>query len=337
MKQSFKNILKRLNSERGSALVMVLGVMSVCVVMVAHVVAVSGTLGKEALQTVSKDSLRYQAESAADVAFWMHLNDRRQFHSRTLGQTADDEFRASADFPPWMLDGRPHDFDDGQCVVYMQSGENGFDLTNPQNLKQVYDMDDTAAQELVDEFIDALEDYTDEDDFVKLNGLENNDYVGMGFPTLPRNGAMEFAAEVYWIPGWRDAIPGEIRLLPPNGVDYRSSEKDKASFFSASIPDLIIQLDVDEGELQQILDARQRWLDGGELLEDTLDIDILTKIKSKFSFDEAKLGAFYAVAYNFDRSAHLVYRIVRICDISQAAFFGDSHRETLSIWERSGE
>ena len=58
----------RQTDESGVALIMVLGVLAASMLLIAHLMTVSEILSKEALVTVGKSELRYQAESAADIS-----------------------------------------------------------------------------------------------------------------------------------------------------------------------------------------------------------------------------------------------------------------------------
>lgn len=331
---------KRLSSENGMALLMVLGVLAATMLLIAHMMLITQVLSKEAYMVARKGLLRYQAESAADTAFWMHLTDRRLFSDRKLGQTADNSSREDADFPPWMLDGRPHEFDDGLCYVYLASGENGTRAGKFDALKTGLDASDDAdiIQE-IDEFNDAYKDYVDADDLIQLNGYEADDYIAAGFPTLPRNGEMEFRAELYWLPNWQNVLTQEISIIPPPGISYNFGNNAKPSFFSATEEQLCQYLDIDPGsaELAEVLQALKEWHENGTPLEETLDLDLLTKVENNFNFTEAGLAIVNARAYDPAREIHAGYRVTREAKISSRSFFADSARECLSIWERRWE
>ena len=320
------------HGEKGSAIIMVLGTISICAVMIAHIVVITELLGMEAYQVVSRDRLRYQAESAADTAYWMHLNDRRLFSNRTIGQDyANDELRSDADFPPWMLDGRPHSFDDGDCIVYLNSAEGGFNPNSPDALKEAVPMDDSELLEIVEDFLDVLTDYTDSDDYTQLSGMEADDYAAEGFPTLPRNDKMEFKAEIYWLRGWRDAIPGDICIVPPSGITY--SINSKQSFFAASPQEMALTLDINDDELAELVEARRLWEEEGIPLEDSLSESLLLNVQGAFSFEEAGLGIILAIARDGDNGS-ISFRVTREMKLSTSTVFADQAKETLSVWER---
>jgi hypothetical protein len=327
--------------ESGMALLMVMGVLSACMLLISHIMLVSGVVSKESYMISTKGLLRYQAESAAETAFWMHLTDRRLYSNRTLGQSETDALRENSDFGCWMLDGRPHPFDNDRVFVYLQSGENGIKPTSLESdLKQGYDLaDDADLIAQIDQFVAAYKDYIDEDDLLNVNGYEANDYAADGFPTLPRNAPMQFKQEFFWLPDWSYIIQEDICIIPPMGITYDFGKNKKPSIFSASDASICARLDIafDSAELDAIHDALQRWKDDGTPLEDSLDFDLLTTIKANFDFTEPGLALVVAQAYDTGREIHAGYRVIREAKVGSRTFFSDNNKECLSIWDRRWE
>ncbi len=325
-------------SERGMALVMVMGVLATVMLLVSHLMTVSELVSRESYAVSSKGLLRYRAESAAETAYWMHLTDRRLFTDRTLGQTADDDDRVSWDFPPWMLDGRPHLMDEERTCATLASGENGLIKKNlTTQLKSGRSaVDDADYLVAVDEFAAALTDYEDADDLRGLNGYEEEDYAADGFPTLPRNGSMQFKAELYWLPGWQEVITREIATLPPSGISYTYRNSGRTSIYSATQEEVADKLDLDmeDADVLDVMDALRRWKEEGIPLDDSLDATLLISLRSNFSFDEAGVALLEAQAYDGQRELMAGYRVVREAKISSRTFFADKQKECLSIWER---
>lgn len=323
-------------NQRGMALMMVMGVLATTLVLVAHLMLVTEVISKEAYSVSAKGLMRYQAESAADTSFWMHLTDRRLVANRTLGQTEEDRSEYSDNFPPWMLDGRPHEFDDGRCVVYLNSGETGVRVDNLSSLKDGLNASDDADLIVdIDNFIDAYKDYVDTDDLTNINGYEADDYAADGFYTLPRNGAMEFKAELYWLPGWQYVVTREVATLPPKGITY-SYKSSKTNIYSATDEEIQNRLGLTEndGEFIEIQEAMKAWREEGIPLEDSLDATLMANLKSNFNFTEAGIAVVEANAYDAQREIMSGYRVVREAKMSSRTFFADSKRECLSIWER---
>jgi len=325
----------RQKNQDGVALIMVLGVLAVCMLLISHMLLVSEVIGREALVVTRKSRLRYQAESASDTTFWMHLVDRRLFSNRRLGQREEDELRISQDFPPWMLDRRPHLFDNGLVTTWLSSAEEGFKISEPDSLRNNIAAEEVDLLAEVDAFLDILGDYTDVDDLQKLNGMEAEQYAAEGFPTLPRDAAMEFKAEIYWLPGWRNVIPGEIAVVPPPGLAYPTTSRNaRPSFFSASEETIRDLLDLTESELEEIRNARQQWQEDGVALEEVLSTELWSRVLGAFNFTETNLAQVMAVATEPDRSLQSSYRIIREANMSRATCYSDKKQQTLAIWER---
>lgn len=322
-------------NQEGVALIMVLGVLAVSMLLISHLMLVSEIIGREALVVSRKSKLRYQAESVADTSYWMHLTDKRIFNNRRLGQRQEDELRSSYDFEPWMLDRRPHLFDNGLAVSYLSSAEDGFKITEAESLRNNIPIDDEYALNELDTFLDILGDYIDTDDLHKLNGMEEEHYAAEGFPTLPRNGELEFKAEIYWLPNWRNVIPGEIAVLPPPGLAYPSTSRNaKPSFFSASEENIKVILDLSDDEMEEIREARTAWQNDAVPLDESLSTELWSRVNSSFNFIESNLACITALAYEIDLSWRTSYRIIRETNMSRASCYSDRKQETLAIWER---
>ncbi len=321
------------------ALLMVLGVLAASLVMIAHLMFFTQVFTKESFGVSRQSSLRYQAESAAETAFWLHLTDRRLFSNRAIGQTADDALRADADFPPWMLDGRPHEFEQELCTVYLASGETGTQATNLAALKTGLDASNDADLITdIDAFIDCYNDYVDTDDLRRNEGYERDDYANDGYETLPRNGRIEYRAELYWLPNWEAVLRDPLCIVPPRGFNYTFSTS-RPDFYSASDAQLALYLGLDEDsrEVALLREAIDAWNNDGVPVEDSLDLTLLTQAKARFNFNEATVALVAAVAQDPGREISTELRTTRVARFGATGFFADSRKECLSIWERVRE
>jgi hypothetical protein len=319
--------------QRGMALMLVLGVLATVLIMVAHMMTVAEIIAKETKVAALRSQMRYQAESAADIAFWMLLTDRRLFANRRLGQSL--EARESvSDFEPWMADRRAHSFDGGSCQVYIYAAEQPFTVSKPETLKDNVAIDDQEKRDEVSEFIDVLNDYTDRDDLRKIYGMEASDYAAEGFPTLPRNNDMQFREELYWLPNWQNCVVGEVSVIPPRGINYQMG-KNKPSFFSASEDYVRQQLDISDADWEAIEAAREEWAQYGTPLDESLDSTLFHNIQGVFDFNEADLASISAVCHApADPRIRLHFQLIREVKINSGSIFADREQETFSIWER---
>lgn len=325
--------------ESGMALLMVLGVLAVTMVMISHIILMVQVVTGESYQISRQTALRYEAESAADTAIWYHFTDRRLFSDRTLGKAADNGTRADYDWEGWMLDGKGHFFNDRTAVVYLGSGESGTRVDRLAQLKDGYDAADEAEQlDLISIFIDAYEDYVDGNDETRLRGYENADYAADGFPTLPRNAAMQFKAELYWLPGWGKVLNGPLCIVPPPKISY-SFQSQKPSLFNATDEQFrrLLGYEDDSPELAAVRDALKEWREKGTALEDILEADLLIELRNSFDFNEPGVMLCHAEAYDANREVHAVYRVTREANLNSRTVFADRRGECLSIWERLRE
>jgi len=319
--------------QRGMALMLVLGVLATVLLMVAHLMTVTEVIAKEAKVAALRMEMRYQAEAAADTSFWMLLTDRRLFPNRKLGQSLEAR-EAISDFEPCMVDRRAHAFDNDSCHVYIQAAEQAFIITKPETLKDNVDPDDQEKLDEVSAFIDVLNDYTDRNDLKKLYGREYHDYAAGGFPTLPRNNAMQFREELYWLPNWQNCVVGEVSVIPPRNITYVMG-KNKPSFFSASEDYVKQTLDLSNAEWDAIEQARDEWANNATPLEESLDAALYQTILGAFDFNEADLAAISAVCHApGDPRIRLHAQVIREVKITSGTIFSDRDRETFSIWER---
>lgn len=319
--------------QRGMALMLVLGVLATVLLMVAHLMTVAEVIAKEAKVAALRSEMRYQAEAAADTGFWMLLTDRRLFANRKLGQSLEAR-EAVSDFEPWMVDRRAHAFDNDSCYVYLQAAEQAFIVTKPDTLKDNVDPDDQEKLDEISEFIDVLNDYTDRDDLKKLYGKEVDDYAADGFPTLPRNNAMQFREELYWLPNWQNCVVGEVTVIPPRNINYVMG-KNKPSFFSASEDYVKQVLDLGDAEWDAIEQAREEWANNGTPLEESLDAALYQTILGAFDFNEADLAAISAICHApGDPRIRLHVQVIREVKITSGTIFSDRDQETFSIWEK---
>ena len=338
------------------ALLLVLAVLAATTILAAHMMLVSETVAKDAKVAAITSELRLQAESAADMGLWMHLTDRRLFSDRTLGVDLSDR-DATSDFEPWMMDRREHLLYDDTCQVFIGDALKSISVTNIDSVKSGIDIDDTDSMDIANEFIDIYNDYIDSNDLTNLYGKEADDYANDGYPTLPRNDAMQFRAEIYWLDNWQDVITGESTIIPPKGITINtgtsssgrtssgrtssggnSSTNNKIPFFTASEQDFINQItDLSDADLQAILDARDAWTFDAIPLEESLDADLLYNVKSKFSFNESNYAEITATATDPSGEIRVVRTVTREVNMSSTSIFADRAKETFSIWEIRNE
>lgn len=112
-----------------------------------------------------------------------------------------------------MADGRPYRLDNGAVVTLQdQRGLISVNALDRTTLRRLL-VGEGLANELVDRWLDVLEDYVDVDALKRLNGAEVGDYAALGLPP-PRNDYLVSLGELDTLPAWRDNAPLLQRLKP---------------------------------------------------------------------------------------------------------------------------
>ena len=326
---------RMLSNQSGMALVMVMGVLAVTMLLVVHIMCVCEVISRESYVDVQKYNLRTVAESAAEQTFWMHLVDRKLFSNRTIGQSLEERIGNELE-DVWMTDRRVHTpFPDQSCESYIAAVEKTLVVNEPTSFQKNIPIDDTERTEEVENFLDLLRDYVDSDSVRMLNGKDTEDYEAEGLLAMPRNEAMQFREELYWLDGWENSVRGELTIVPPNGKSF-SSNATKPSFFSASEQEIReILHEESEDFILQVLQAQQAWTQDHQPIEDSLDVDALTTVKQKFNFRETNVAEYIAIATSPDRSIRSTFRFIRQCDMTSTSIFADSNSQSLSIWSQT--
>lgn len=198
----------------------------------------------------------------------------------------------------FMADGVRHTMEYyGETVSFtVYDAVSGWDMSSStyQSALNTISSQDDAGDDLIDlvnQVSHRLGDYLDSDDDIREYGQEATDYEDQMKKPLPRNGEMQFREELLYIEGFTELFPldkngrlSSIRLIPPENT---SSLSGTASLFTADREMIELQCDLSEDELDTVMDSLDRWKNDQELLSDTLDEELLTKLKSKFSTVES--------------------------------------------------
>lgn len=198
----------------------------------------------------------------------------------------------------YMADGVKHTIEYyGEEVSFtVHDTVKGWDMSSA-NYQKVLNMiaeQDDAGDDVVDlinQVSHRLGDYLDSDDDIKEYGQEATDYEDQLKKPLPRNGAMQYREELLYIEGFTELFPldkngrlSSIRLIPPENT---SSLSGTPGLFAATREMIELECDLSEDELDTVMDALDRWKNEQELLSDTLDEELLAKVKNKFSTVES--------------------------------------------------
>ncbi len=282
------------SNRKGAALIAVLSMLLVISLLVASSVTLSQITSYISAETTNRITSAYSAEGASARALWLLMSDKKKNPERELGATD----YASEEEERYLADGTKHmmTFNDTEVEVGIYDMLSGINITGQQpssTLKRTPEdfRDSDASYEDYLKFIDCLDDYTDSDAFTRLNGAEEKEYLDLGMPPLPRNGAMKMREEILWIPKCTDyfqpdenGIMSGFQIIPPEGMPNVVGKK---SFFSVTKSDLTRECGFDPIQADLIISARKGWEKDRNPLANLLDEETLAKLKDKFSFKES--------------------------------------------------
>ena len=236
----------------------------------------------------------YINEGAANRIQWLIAADRGLHNISRPGEENYEEF----DYDRYMADGVIHtlDYYGTEVEFTITDARSGFDFSSRNwrtSLRRIKNIDntDTELAEKIDILEDLLTDYTDSNDNVTGDGKETADYEAEDKLPLPRNAAMQYREELFYIDGFTNIFPVDksgrmtnIRLIPPDNMANLSGTP---SIFTADKLLLMAYCDMEEEDADTVLDALRVYQTERINLEDQLDIELLPKLKNYLSWNES--------------------------------------------------
>jgi len=299
------DIVTESNYEDGSALIVVLGLITLISLLTVSIVTFSQVSDRISKLTCDRSKAAYWAEGATDRAIWLLRNDIVKHPTRRLGKEKDDEDNIER----FLADGIIHsykNYEGSSIKVSIFDAIHGIDISGsrPTRYLQKHQSsfaDDKDKLEAYKLFLNSVVDYVDPNDFTHLNGgFEKEDYEDIGMAPLPRNYAMEYSYEMFWIPGFQEFFPvdkyGRIpgfRIIAPHGLRQL---RGTGNIFAADANQLKLQAGLSDEEIAQVTIAKKAWDSNQVPLSDSLAPDLLGKLKRKFSFRESGYYTFIVEA-----------------------------------------
>lgn len=285
-----------MKNEHGMALISALGTLTILMLLVGMVVALSQTQRFTVATSTQLGDSVYHNESALNRTIWLLMYDKSQYPDRALKPKND----ALLDRERFQSDGVPHDFQVNGVLLEVTIRDMNCGLSvagvNPAaaftHLSARTDRD-SELQRNLNPFKDRLMDYVDSDELLRPNGLERADYEAMGKTPLPRNAPMQFREELLWIPGAEFfAKPDEsgrltdLNIIPPRGMQFASG---RPHFFSTSSRLIQEKCDFTDRELEIVENIRSRVTKREVNTDDAfLHYPLLYEnLKKQFSFTES--------------------------------------------------
>ena len=306
----------RLSSERGMALVMVLGFVALFAVLASMVVASTRVTNITSKVNTDRSNARYAAESTLAYTMWMVVDERRKFSgTRILGRLPPpDQLEA----PSWTADGAEHtpDISPGMSVsVKIYDAVRGLDISgrNPgdrllrdlvgiRNTVNLSDEDLTEREEAIVHVADVLNDYVDADRLTRLNGMEDDGYMDIGLEHFPRNGYLRMSEEIYWIAKIEGLLPSgdgknvhavmpenTFRVITPPRM--ATAPNPKPSFFSSTPAMIQSAAKLTDEELEDVLKAREAWLTDSIPLAESIPA-LYSRVSGAMSIRESGIYTF---------------------------------------------
>ena len=291
-----KDRLFQISGDKGAALIIVLCFLVLTALITSSVVVISQISSKGLRVNTDRAYAAYLAEGAAARLQWLLMADLRKFTDRSANNfsTVSDDEQVR-----YVADGKSRkiDYYDSSVNVEIFDMSSGFDIsgTNPsKNLKSLQSMfyNDPEKREEFDIFLSNLTDYVDKDSFLSVNGREENGYLNMDLPHLPRNDKMEYREEILLIPNAQLFFSPDkygrlsiFNIIPPKGLP---KYKSKSNFFAADKEMIMAKCHVDEEEAGNIVNNRNNWLNSSNAFVDFFDPSTIGKLKSAFSFKDSQ-------------------------------------------------
>lgn len=243
---------------------------------------------------VERQKSMFVAEGVATRVQYLYAADLQLHPSEKLGKTD----YTSYDYDRFLCDGVSHVIDYyGEKVQFTitdtLSGEDVAQDTSAALNKYVNEDTDADIQEMVTQVKNRISDYVDTDDEAREDSLETTDYEDADQKPLPRNSAMMFREELAFIPDFlklypmdKDGRMSHIRLIPPPGI---AATTGKPSLFTATARMIQNYCGIEEEKVPEVLDALEAWRKERTLLSDSLDEDMISKLKSGLAMTESGL------------------------------------------------
>ena len=285
---------QRKKSERGVALIMVLGLMLTISFFVATAVTLSQYSEMESGTYSSFAYSAHLAEGAANRIYWYLLNDCKKHPSRQIvsNNLEDSEER-------YQADGRNHylnNYNGRTLKIQVLDAVSGIDISEKTITREFTPLlknqpEDSKERLYMEDLQNRILDYIDNDDLIRQDSLERQDYLSLGILHLPRNDRLQYREELFWIPGFSDFFSSDdsgrltaIRLIAPEGLKPLFG---RSNFYS-TLPSIIAQRcnlnPLETAQLNKIFQNRDLQK---EELSELLSPSIYSKIKMYYSMKES--------------------------------------------------
>jgi hypothetical protein len=348
---------KRAN--RGIALIIVLG-MVFLYALFASMMVIAGRIStiSERVHT-RRTEAKYAAESATAMAMWLTAtyNFRNPLKGTDEEEPGTTRWVPGAGISNMTLPGglianvKIYDLNRGRNIHRLASDRARIVAT-------IAEEDEERRAQMDDMFATYL-DYIDRDDVHSAvgEGLEFEDYEGLGLEGFPRNGPMQFREEMYWIRGsqhlinpsgrynFDETIPGNnFRVIPPKDTRNRvpggvDPQPQRTDFWSAPMNYILATMPVlSEDELDIIRTCHGRGRQISDDMRDCLGQELHAQLSQFFSFDETPTVVFTIITTAAYPDGSVARRVVATLNLRNVPAAPTSRvsavaRNTIQYWQ----
>ncbi len=292
---------KRKKTERGIALITMLGVLAAISLLAASAVALSQYAEKDSYTFASFSRSAYIAEGAANRIYWLILNDRKKYPQRNIGSSGD---ALQDEGERYLADGVQRILNDyyGEKVKYqICDAVGGMDVSGnlPQRdlMAQMNNIkENSESRQKLETLGNRLQDYADSDSIPKLNSLERDEYIQLGLEPLPRNRPFQYREEILLIPGMQEfcRLDGSgrlssIRLTAPDGLQPLGG---RSSLYSTPLSQIAQRCRLTDLEISELEQAFIKWNKSKIPLKESLPAGFLSRLEMYFGTAES---GFYTI------------------------------------------
>ena len=284
-------------------MIVVLSLLLLISLMTSAIVTISLTSAAQTSAFTEFEKSMLLAEGASARIYWLILNDRILHPDRKLDTTADSGKNngKETEKAEYLADGTEHHMNYYGCNLNFTISDmiSGFDVSGfapENNLQDLGKKDNSAIEEIDPEFEifkNRLMDYIDTDSLVRLYGMEKDDYRSLCFYNLPRNNKMQYREEILFIPDAKKFFNvdsygrlSSIKVIVPQRIGGGNQQ---LNIFAVDISIIKAKIKCSNEEAELIQKALELWKKDQTPLSDSLPLELITKLKQYFTFEESGL------------------------------------------------
>ncbi len=282
-------LARTVTDESGAALIAVLALLVTVSLLVMGMAAMSQLANLGTRGDADRMRSGYVAEGALNRIIWLMAADL------SLNGTIDPvDFDYSQD-ERFLPDGIDRELDYyGIPVKYrILPGAGGLALNNG-NLNNALNQLTSVRAANDDDIYDAqtrlltrYQDYIDADDLVGTDGMEAEDYESADMAPLPRNGALQYREELWWLPDGARFFPpdrdGRLTLLNPLTLSLNPRGRSLPSLYTANYALLTNYAGLSSDDARDALAVLKNFRTGRELLSDSFDALLWQTLRQLFT------------------------------------------------------